>query len=82
MPEMPQADQPAPSGDMESRVMELESRLAHQENMLDDLNGIVVSQQREIDDLTRKLEMMISRVREVEQGGSALPANDGPPPHY
>jgi|TARA_R110002072_G_scaffold136308_4_gene278724 SlyX protein len=68
--------------EFEARVMELESRLAHQESTLDDLNGIVVAQRGEIDLLNRQVTLLVTRSREADRGGEALPANDGPPPHY
>ena len=42
-------------GSTEARIVELEIRSAHQQEMVEQLNDVVVSQQREIDDLARRL---------------------------
>ena len=61
----------------------LEERLAHLERQLEDLSDVVARQDREIDRLTRRVEMLMRREaeREIEAGGPAPPA-DQPPPHW
>ena len=67
---------------MENRLIELETRLAFQDNSLQELNTVVVRQQREIDALTRELEMLKAQLRTLAPDLVANRADEAPPPHY
>ncbi len=67
---------------MENRLIELETRLAFQDNSLQELNAVVVRQQREIDALTRELEMLKAQLRTLAPDLVANRADEAPPPHY
>ena len=53
---------------MESRLIELEMRVAHYEQTLDDLNGVITRQQSEIQNLERQVEMIFAHVRNRDTG--------------
>ena len=53
---------------MESRLIELEMRVAHYEQTLDDLNGVITCQQSEIQSLERQVEMILAYIRNRETG--------------
>ena len=53
---------------MESRLIELEMRVAHYEQTLDDLNGVITRQQSEIQNLERQVEMILAHIRNCETG--------------
>ena len=53
---------------MESRLIELEMRVAHYERTLDDLNGLITRQQSEIQNLERQVEMILAHIRNRETG--------------
>ena len=53
---------------MESRLIELEMRVAHYEQTLDDLNGLITRQQSEIQNLERQVEMILAHIRNRETG--------------
>lgn len=61
----------------------LEERIAHLMATVDDLSDVVARQQREIDVLTRRVEMLMQREaeREYDAGGS-IPLADQKPPHW
>jgi len=65
---------------MESRIQDLETRLTFQEDLLAKLDDAVLNQQRQIIDLTQRLEMITEQLklflREFPSG------EDEPPPHY
>lgn len=61
----------------------LEEKIAHLERTLDELSTTVARQDREIDQLTRRVEMLMEREaqREVEASAGVV-LGDEPPPHY
>jgi len=67
---------------MENRLVELETRLAFQEDTLQILNGVVARQQQEILALTRALEALRTEIRALSPAPVASRAEEPPPPHY
>jgi len=69
---------------MEEKLVDLESRYSHQEDLLQQLNDIVAKQGRQIDLLESRLQLMYERITELQSqvsiGGEA--SADEPPPHY
>ncbi|MGL4995093.1 MAG: SlyX family protein [Deefgea sp.] len=65
---------------MESRITELEIRLALQDELLDELNQIIARQQLQIDQLRQDLRYLQERSSGPEQSGRSL--LDEIPPHY
>ncbi len=67
--------------DSESRLDALETRIAHQDATIEDLNRIVTEQWSAIDLLTRHLAALRERVREMAER-PAERGDEPPPPHY
>lgn len=65
-----------------SRLDELEIRIAHQDQTIEDLNAAVTAQWKLIDKLERKIALLDERLLEAEQSVGQEPAVDRPPPHY
>lgn len=66
-----------------ARLDALESRIIHQDEVIDDLNKVVTSQWKEIDRLTREVTMLAERIKQAEQSVTgADPSDEPPPPHY
>lgn len=63
--------------DVGERLIELEMRLMHQENLLEQLNEVVTEQATQIDLLRREL----ARLREQALQGPSEDVNEAPP-HY
>lgn len=63
---------------MQERLIDLEIRIAHQEDMIDELNKTVYQQQLKIDRFEEILKEMASRIVELENNN---PLNEKPP-HY
>ncbi|WP_020202211.1 SlyX family protein [Cupriavidus sp. WS] len=67
---------------MESRLTELEIKVAFQDDLLETLNLAVARQQRQIDLLQEQLQALYQQMRSGGPGG----ADNGPrheiPPHY
>ena len=67
---------------MEERLVTLESKLAHQEYLLDVLNQTVYTQQKKIDELDKLCIALAKRLSDVQTRlPDGAPANDKPP-HY
>jgi SlyX protein len=66
--------------DHAERLERLESRIAFQDQTIEDLNAVITEQWTVIEQLRRRLEVMEEQVR----SGSYIadPASDKPPPHY
>lgn len=66
----------------EERFIELETRAAHQDQLLSDLNDVVTAQQSKITQLEDLCKLLLGRVRSI---GEAMPEGDPGderPPHY
>ena len=64
----------------EERIIELETRLTFQDDLLQKLDDVIIRQQQEIDELKTQLISINQQLAEV--GGQVGPQNDEPPPHY
>lgn len=66
----------------DSRLTDLETRLAHHERMAEEMSEVIARQQGEIDRLTILVRRLVERLREVEADRPPSPQDDKPPPHY
>jgi SlyX protein len=66
---------------VENRVTELETRLAFQDDTLHELNEVLVQQQHQLTQMSRQLDQLIERYREMA-GGQYGAGDETPPPHY
>ncbi|KQQ68114.1 hypothetical protein ASF84_02985 [Pseudomonas sp. Leaf127] len=66
---------------LELRVVELETRLAFQDDTIQALNDALVAQQRSLDRLQLQLAMVIKRQEEMSHRGDGF-EDEAPPPHY
>ena len=66
----------------EERFIDLESRLAHQDQMLNELNDVVSEQQARLMQLEELCRTLVDRVRSLGEGVSASDPADERPPHY
>lgn len=69
----------------ESRLSNLESRLAFQDDLLDSLNNIVAAQQQQIGMLQQQVQMLYDQLRSIapsDMADSASSPAGERPPHY
>jgi len=67
-----------------SRLEELESRVAFQDDLIESLNAVVARQDRELVDLARRVKDLEARLADLSEQAS-LPGESGGhevPPHY
>jgi len=67
---------------MDQRLIELESRIAFQDDTIQKLNDVLVTQQNQIDKLIIELESLNQQVRSLSPDLVADPGQETPPPHY
>jgi SlyX protein len=68
----------------ESRLEDLETRLAFQDDLIDKLNEVIARQDRELMELSRRLKALETRMSDMAEAAS-LPggtAGHEVPPHY
>ena len=66
----------------EQRFIEIETKLAHQENLVNELNSVVTDQQVQISRLEELCRSLLSRVRSLADGATVDGPHDERPPHY
>ncbi|MDB5916619.1 MAG: SlyX protein [Massilia sp.] len=66
----------------EDRFVDIEIKLAHQEDTVEQLNGVVYEQSRRIDQLEAMLSQLAEHIRNNAQSGPNLGAGGEKPPHY
>ena len=64
------------------RFIDLETRLAHQDQLLHELNEVVTGQQARIMDLEELCRALLDRVRSLAEGVTTGNPVDERPPHY
>ena len=67
---------------MEERIIELESKVAFQDDTIGKLNDIITEHQREIYRLTRELEAIRTKLIALAPSLLANLDEEAPPPHY
>ena len=65
---------------MEIRIIELEKKSAFHEHIMDELNSVIIDQQKRIE----RLEKELSVIRDQLEGSDHIkkPEEETPPPHY
>lgn len=66
----------------ENRLIDIESKLAHQEQMMNELNIAVTNQQKQLTLLEDLCESLVDRLRSLSDSAPAGDPADERPPHY
>lgn len=66
----------------EERLVEIETKMAHQEYLLSELNDVVTKQQEIIMQLEERYGTLVARVRSISEALPADTPGDEIPPHY
>jgi len=66
----------------EDRFLDIETKLAYQEDLVESLNKVVSDQQRQIDALEKTCRKMADRLMDLSEAFEATQVEDAPPPHY
>lgn len=66
---------------LEERVMDLESRLAFQDDTIEAMNDVLVAQQRVVERLQLQMSALLKRQEEMAGQFESF-EEEAPPPHY
>ncbi len=68
---------------MEKRITELEIKLAYQDDTIQQLDGVICQQQKQIDALEKQLKQLMGSMSDPADGSLEKPSLfDELPPHY
>lgn len=66
----------------EQRIIDIESKIAFQEETLQVLNDVICEQQKQIDKLVATCKLLDERINDLLVASSDAQASDEPPPHF
>lgn len=66
----------------DERLIEIETRLAHQDRLLGDLDAALASQQGQLMRLEQLCQSLLERMRSMAEAASSAKPDDERPPHY
>ena len=67
---------------MNEDIVDLQTRMAFQDGVIEQLNQVVTDQQQQIDRLERRLEKLLGQVEALRADQLVQQADEPPPPHY
>lgn len=70
------------TSNLESRVIELESKIAFQDDTIDKLNTVITEQQKQLEHLNLLVEKLREWAKTQQQSNIANLNEETPPPHY
>lgn len=70
--------------ELEQLVIELQTKLAFQEDAVDELNGVIVRQDKLLYQLEKQVALLLEKVKEfaLADSGEGTDPADEKPPHY
>lgn len=66
----------------ENRLINIETKMAHQEQLLSELNEVLTDQQAQIGRLESLYQSLIDRFKSLADNAGVDDTGDQPPPHY
>ena len=66
----------------DEKIIDIETKLAHQEHLLSALNDALSSQQAQIAELEHLCQSLVERIRALSEAGGEAINDDERPPHY
>lgn len=67
---------------MNNDIIDLQTRLAFQDGLLEELNQVVIDQQKQIDRLEQRMASFKAQIESMQQMQLMRPGDEPPPPHY
>ncbi len=66
----------------DEKIVDIETKLAHQEDLLAALNDALSNQQAQIVTLEQLCQALVERLRALSEAGTGHDSDDERPPHY
>ncbi|HEX7718708.1 MAG TPA: SlyX family protein, partial [Woeseiaceae bacterium] len=66
----------------DARLIDIEVKLAHQEQAMAELNQVLIDQQAQLTRLAQRYEGLTEKIDSLSQSGTRVSADDERPPHY
>ena len=66
----------------DEKLIDIETKIAHQEHLLSELNDALTNQKAQIAELEQLCRSLVERFRALSEGGGGNEDDDKPPPHY
>ena len=66
----------------EDRLVDIETKLAFQEDTLQALNQVLCRQQKQMDRLERMMSALLGRIQDLAAAKERLKVSEEKPPHY
>ena len=67
---------------MEQKLTELETRITFQDQELQTLNEVIISQQKQIDQLVDQIKLLQDKMQDMNPSLLVPVSEETPPPHY
>lgn len=67
---------------MEDRIVDLETKLAFQDETINELNNVITDQQNQLDELREEIRLLNLRVVSITESTPDSNEKEPPPPHY
>lgn len=67
---------------IEQRLIDIETKIAHQDFLIEELNQVIYEQQKTIDKLELTLTSLATRFKDAMGGENDIRGPDEKPPHY
>ena len=66
----------------DEQLIDIETKIAHQEHTVAELNDALANQQTQIAQLELQVRTLTDRIRALAAAGPGTADDDAPPPHY
>ena len=67
---------------MENKIINLESKLAFQDETINELNEVITDQQQQLDQLREEIRLLSLRISSAAESSAGSEEKEPPPPHY
>lgn len=67
---------------MENKIIDLQSKLAFQDETINELNEVITDQQNQLDQLREDIRLLNLRIASVVESSGSTEEKEPPPPHY
>lgn len=67
---------------MENKIIDLQTKLAFQDETINELNEVITDQQNQLDKLREDIRLLGLRISSIAESSNVSDEKEPPPPHY